>query len=131
MTQAAAASGDQAEDLITEAVVTMPVGDQDLIELPLGQLHDAGGVGRDAQETRRAAVQGMVMVDVGGQRRVGPPRDDDPQPVRGPLGQASGDARQPGAGQRPAVLVQAVNDQDQPPPGSYRLVRCLFQQLAA
>ena len=129
--QAAAACGDQAEDLVAEAVVAVLVGGQDLVELPLGQLRDLGGVGRDVQPADPAAAQGMVGVDVGGQRRVGPAGDDDPQPVRGALGQAGGDAGQPGAGQGPAVLVQAVDDQHQPPPGLHRPCRGLLQQLAA
>ena len=47
--QAAAARGDQAEDLTAEAVVAVIVGGQDLVQLPLVQPGDLGGVRRDVR----------------------------------------------------------------------------------
>jgi hypothetical protein len=72
----------------------------------------------------------MVRVDVGRDRRIGAPRDDNLESVRA-FGQQSGDAGLAQAGQGPAILVESVNEQHQPASRGGRLRHGLREQAAA
>ena len=108
--QAATGSGQQAQQVLFDRAAS-----QQAFKLILTEALQIAGMWRVAEQADDARVaQGVPVRYIIGDRRVGPPGDDDAHPGRWLPRQQTGDAMRPRPGGHAAVFVQPIHDQYQP-----------------